>query len=90
MGTAIAAIVMVLLLIPGYLLGSWRWIRRDRGLWEVWGGMAFFLISWYGLLHLVGGPQSLVPVAILVLVVGHAAGRVHHMRRVQATQRPSR
>ena len=89
-GTAVAAIFIAPLVLPGYLLGSWRWMRRDRGLWEVSAVMAFFLIAWYGLLWIVGGSQSLVPVAILVLAAGHAAGRVHHMRRVQAARRASR
>jgi len=86
-GGVIAGALLVPLAIPGYMLGSRRWLRRAHSWWEAVFVMAAFFFAWYGVLHLIGGPEALVPIAMLYLVIAYGVGTFTHDRRVRARAR---
>jgi hypothetical protein len=63
------------------MLGSFRWLNRTRSIWEVIFVLFLFVMAWYAVLKLLGGSQSLVPLAILVSGGGFAVGRFSYVRR---------
>ncbi len=87
MGTLVAAVLLVPLVMPGYLLGSWRLLRRTRGLWEVAAVMFVPFMGWYVLLTALGGSRVLAPVAILACAAGFGAGRASYLRDLAARRR---
>ena len=84
MGSLVVGILIVPIVIPGYKIGSWRWLRRTRSYYEIMVVLAVFLFAWYGVLRLAGGSEVLVPFAMFALVGGYGAGRVSHDRRRRA------
>jgi hypothetical protein len=60
-GTVLSTALMALLVVPGYWLGSWRWLRRTRSDGEVAFVMSAFFFVWYAVLRLAGGSKTLVP-----------------------------
>lgn len=83
-GGIVSGVLIAPLVIPGYMLGSWRWLRRTRANWETAFVMAAFFFAWYVVLRVLGGPQALVPIAMLALVVGFGIGRLAYIRRLRA------
>ena len=80
-GTIVAALLIAPLVVPGYMLGSWRWLRRTRNYWEISLLLAIFFLPWYVILRTLDGSQALVPVAMLALAAGLGAGRFAYLRR---------
>jgi hypothetical protein len=74
-GTVLSAALFVPLAYPGYMLGSWRWLKRNRNTWEMGMILLPFFFAWYFVLRLDGGSQVLVPIAMVWLVAGFALGR---------------
>jgi hypothetical protein len=90
-GTVLSTAMLVPLAIPGYMLGSWRWLRRTRSLREVSLVLLAFFFAWYAVLRLDGGSQVLVPVAMLALAAGFGFGHYVYWtqgRRDQPSSRP--
>ena len=83
-GGIISAVLIVPLAIPGYMLGSWRWLRRTRSYWEVASILSAFFFAWYVVLRVADGPQVLVPVAMIVSAGGFGVGRLAYARQLRA------
>jgi hypothetical protein len=79
-GTVLCTALMIPLVYPAYMLGSWRWLRRTRSTWELGFILFAFFFAWYFVLRLSGGSQILVPLAMLVLAGGVGAGRLSYLR----------
>src|SRR5204862_1361963 len=88
-GGFISGMLIVPLAIPGYMLGSWRWLRRTRNLWELTAILATFFFAWYVVLRVDGGPEALVPIAMGALAVGFGVGRYVYARQLRARRRES-
>jgi hypothetical protein len=87
-GTVLCVALLVPLAIPGYMFGSWRWLRRDTNTWEM-GAMLFaFFLVWYVVLRVSGGSQVLVPIAMLVATGSFGVGWLAYERERRARRRP--
>jgi uncharacterized membrane protein len=86
-GTVLAIALLVPLAIPGYMFGSWRWLRRRTNTWEIGSILLVFFFAWYAVLRLSGGSQVLVPIAMLVCAGGFGAGRLVYLRKARMRRR---
>ncbi|MDQ1481438.1 MAG: hypothetical protein QOI44_2299 [Actinomycetota bacterium] len=82
-GTVLATALLIPLAIPGYMIGSLRWLRRRSNTWEIGSILFVSFFAWYVVLRLVGGSQVLVPVAMLACAAGFGAGRLVYVRALR-------
>jgi hypothetical protein len=87
-GTVLATALLIPLAIPGYMIGSFRWLRRRTNTWEIGSILFVFFFGWYGVFRLVRGSQVLVPIAMVACAGGFGAGRLVVVRARRRRRRP--
>ena len=83
-GTVLCVALLVPLAIPGYMFGSWRWMRRPSNTWETGGILFGCFLGWYAVLRVTDGSQVLVPIAMIVATGSFGVGWLAYGRDVRA------